>query len=550
MPTASAHIDSFARDNLPPRDAWPDLIFTLPELAYPERLNCGAELLDRMVEGGFAERPCLIGSAGVWTYADTLDRVQRIARVLVEDFGLVPGNRVLLRAPNSPMLAACWLAAMRIGAIAVTTMPLLRAGELAKVIDKAQVSFALCDAGLLEELERAQAMQPVLRRILAMKSDEQEALDSRMQRRAADFPAVDTAAEDVALIAFTSGTTGQPKGTMHFHRDVLAICDTFSRHILQPRPDDIFCGSPPLAFTFGLGGLLTFPLRVGAATVLLEKPGAEALLAEAIAGRKASICCTAPTAWRAMVNAMDGYDVTSLRAGVSAGEPLPRPTWEAVQERTGVRLIDGIGATEMLHIFISASGDAIRPGATGRPVPGYEAKVIDDEGQEVPTGEVGRLAVRGPTGCRYLADPRQRDYVQRGWNVTGDSYRADEDGYFWFQARNDDMIISSGYNIAGPEVEEALLAHPAVQECAVVGAPDLDRGSIVKAFIVLHDDINAESELVKQLQEFVKRSIAPYKYPRAIEFIENLPRTETGKVQRFRLRQLERERAQARGIGT
>ncbi|MDF2096328.1 AMP-binding protein [Aquibaculum arenosum] len=548
MPTASAHVDSFARDNLPPRDTWPDLITSLPELSYPDRLNCGAELLDRMVQDGFSERPCLIGSADVWTYAETLEQVQRIARVLAEDFGLIPGNRVLLRAPNSPMLAACWLAVMRIGAIAVTTMPLLRAGELAKVIDKAQVSFALCDAALLEELERAQAMQPVLRHILAMNTDAQESLDSRMQQQPANFPAVETAAEEVALIAFTSGTTGQPKGTMHFHRDVLAICDTFSRHILQPQPDDIFCGSPPLAFTFGLGGLLTFPLRVGAATVLLEKPGAEALLAEAIAKRKASICFTAPTAWRAMVNAMEGYDVTSLRAGVSAGEPLPRPTWEAVRERMGVRLIDGIGATEMLHIFISASGDAIRPGATGRPVPGYEAKVIDDEGQEVPTGEVGRLAVRGPTGCRYLADHRQRDYVQRGWNITGDSYRADEDGYFWFQARNDDMIISSGYNIAGPEVEEALMAHPAVQECAVVGAPDEDRGAIVKAFIVLQDDVNAGSELVKQLQEFVKQRIAPYKYPRAIEFIDDLPRTETGKVQRFRLRQLEQERAQAMGV--
>lgn len=543
--TASAHIDSFARDRLPPPEDWPALEFELPELRYPDRLNCGAELLDRQVAGGFAERPCLLGLEGAWSYAETLERVERIARVLVEDFGVVPGNRVLLRAPNSPMLAACWLAVMRVGAIAVTTMPLLRARELVKVIDKAQVALALCDSRLLEELERARQVAPVLRSILPFHGEASEGLEARMARKAGGFAPVDTAAEDVCLIAFTSGTTGQPKGTMHFHRDLLATCDSFSRHVLRPEPDDLFCGSPPLAFTFGLGGLVAFPLRVGAASLLLEKPSAEALLAEAVERRRATICFTAPTAWRTMLDLLDRYDLSSLRKGVSAGEPLPLPTWEAFRAKTGIRLIDGIGATELLHIFISASGEEIRPGATGRPVPGYRARVVGPDGRELPPGEVGRLAVRGPTGCRYLDDPRQRDYVRDGWNLTGDTFRRDADGYFWYEARSDDMIVSAGYNIAGPEVEEALLAHEAVAECAVVASPDPGRGSIVKAFVVLRPGTEVSTALVKELQDFVKSQIAPYKYPRAIEFLETLPRTETGKVQRFRLRQLELERAGA-----
>lgn len=544
--SASAHVDSFARDRLPPPEDWPALEFELPELRYPDRLNCGAELLDRQVAGGFAERPCLLGLESAWSYAETLERVERIARVLVEDFGVVPGNRVLLRAPNSPMLAASWLAVMRVGAIAVTTMPLLRARELVKVIDKAQVALALCDARLLEELERARQGAPVLRSILPFRGEASEGLEARMARKAGGFAPVDTAAEDVCLIAFTSGTTGQPKGTMHFHRDLLATCDSFSRHVLRPEPDDLFCGSPPLAFTFGLGGLVAFPLRVGAASLLLEKPSAEALLAEAVERRRATICFTAPTAWRSMLELLERYDLSSLRKGVSAGEPLPPPTWETFRAKTGIRLIDGIGATELLHIFISASGEEIRPGATGRPVPGYRARIVDEEGRELPPGEVGRLAVRGPTGCRYLDDPRQRDYVRDGWNLTGDTFRRDADGYFWYEARSDDMIVSAGYNIAGPEVEEALLAHEAVAECAVVASPDPGRGSIVKAFVVLRPGVEASPELVKELQDFVKSQIAPYKYPRAVEFLETLPRTETGKVQRFRLRQLELERAAGR----
>lgn len=546
MADPTAHIDTFARDNLPDRALWPDLIFTLPELNYPERLNCAAELLDRAVERGWGDRTCLIAPDGRWSYRDLQDSVDRIARVLVEDLGLVPGNRVLLRGANNPMMVACWFAVTKAGGIAVPTMPLLRAVELTYILDKAQIGLALCDARLAGELAAAGEDAAALKRIVPFGSDSADGLERLMAGKPAGFPAVDTALEDICLIAFTSGTTGQPKGTMHAHRDIMAICDCFPPHILKPGPDDIFCGSPPIAFTFGLGGLVTFPMRVGAATLLLEKAPPEVLL-QGIQDHRATICFTAPTAYRAMIDLVDQYDIASLRRCVSAGETLPRPTWEAFREKTGIAIIDGIGATELLHIFISSAIEDIRPGATGRPVPGYEACVLDEDGKPAPAGRVGRLAVRGPTGCRYLADDRQADYVLDGWNLTGDAYLVDEDGYFWYQARTDDMIISSGYNIAGPEVEAALMAHDAVKECAVVGAPDPERGTVVKAFVVLRDGAVAEDGLKKTLQDFVKQRIAPYKYPRAIDFVTALPRTETGKVQRFRLRRQEAEKAATAG---
>lgn len=528
--TASAHQDSFVRDNLPPKDEWPELTFDLPDVQYPGQLNCGHELLDATIEEHGADRPCLLTPDETWSYAETRERVDRIAHVLVEDLGVVPGNRVLLRGPNNAWLAACWLAVMKAGAVAVTTMPLLRAKELREIVRVGQVGAALCDHRFLDDLEGADTGIDVV----AFGGDGPDDLARRMERHPATFDAVPTAADDPALIAFTSGTTGTPKGCVSFHRDVLAIADTFSKHVIKPRPDDIFTGSPPLGFTFGLGQLLIFPLRAGAAALLLEQ-AAPPLLAEAIARHRATVCGTAPTAYRAMLQVED-LDLGSLRRGVSAGETLPAPTWEQFKERTGIELIDGIGSTEMLHVFIAAADDDIRPGATGLPVPGYEARIIDENGDPAPDGTVGRLAVRGPTGCRYLADPRQRDYVQDGWNVTGDAFMRDEDGYFWFQARTDDLIVSSGYNIAGPEVEQALLTHPDVAEVAVVGQPDEDRGQIVAAFVVLREGVEGGDDVARGLQDHAKQEVAPYKYPRAVHFVDELPRTLTGKVQRFRLR--------------
>jgi 2-aminobenzoate-CoA ligase len=548
MSAYTAHLDTFARDHLPPRALWPDFSFHLPELRYPDRLNCATELLDRAIERGLGEKPVFYTPNARWTYGQLLERANRIARVLSDDFGLVPGNRVLLRAANNPMLVACWFAVLKAGGIAVTTMPLLRARELAVILDQAKIGLALCDQRLADELEQARARAPVCDRVCYFdgsgKPGAAAELEERMGRAAPEFDNVDTAKDDVALIAFTSGTTGKPKGTVHFHRDVMAICDCFPRSTLKPAGTDIFIGSPPIGFTFGLGGLVTFPMRAGAAAVLLEAAPPDVLL-QAIEEFRASVCFTSPTAYRMMHGKADSCDLSSLNKCVSAGEPLPLPTFEAWRERTGLRIIDGIGATEMLHIFISAAGDAIRPGATGRPLPGYQAMVVDEAMRPLAPGEVGRLAVRGPTGCRYLADARQQEYVRNGWNLTGDAYRVDEDGYFWFQARTDDMIISAGYNIAGPEVEEALLEHAGVAECAVVGAPDPVRGQIVKAFIVPRPGITGADPLRKELQEFVKQRIAAYKYPRSIEFVGALPRTETGKVQRFRLRQMEAERAAA-----
>ena len=532
----TAHVDNFGRDNLPPRDQWPELIFETPEVHYGARLNCVDELLDAAVVAGHGERVAIRSPAGVLTYRALLALVNRIAHVLCGELGLVPGNRVLLRGPNNPMMAACWLAVVKAGCIAVATMPLLRAKELKAVIDKAQCSAALCDVNLRDEMELVRAQCPALGSTLYFNTDTPDSLDTLAAAKATQFPAVPTGADDVCIIAFTSGTTGIPKGTMHFHRDVMAICDCFPRSCLHPHPEDLFCGTPPLAFTFGLGGLLLFPMRFGASTLLIEKLTPTALLA-AIEQYRPTVCFTAPTFYRQMATVAFDYDIASLTRCVSAGEALPLPTRELWEKETGIQLIDGIGSTEMLHIFISAAGEDVRPGATGKAIPGYRACVLDAAGNPMPAGQVGRLAVKGPTGCRYLADERQKSYVQNGWNLTGDAYLMDEDGYFWYQARTDDMIISAGYNIAGPEVESALLLHPAVAECCVVGMPDDERGQIVKAFVVLKKDFAPGPQTAQDLQAFVKQTIAPYKYPRAVEFRDALPRTETGKLQRFKLRE-------------
>ncbi|GAC1584248.1 MAG: benzoate-CoA ligase family protein [Candidatus Elarobacter sp.] len=531
--THTAHVDTFARESLPPREQWPDLLFTLPALHYPERLNCVEALLDATA-ARCGDRVAIVTPQTRLTYGELLAEVNRIACVLRDDLGLVPGNRVLLRGFNNDVLAACWLAAVKAGLVVVTTMPLLRAKELVDVVTAAQVTVAICDARLHDELRAALPSCPSLTTVVLSHTGAAGGLAARSAKHAPVFDAVPTASDDVCMIAFTSGTTGRPKGTMHFHRDVLAVCDTFPPSSFAPTPDDVFVGTPPLAFTYGLGGALLFPLRAGASTVLLERPAPDVLL-DAIAQFGATVCFTAPTSYRAMAPLANRTTTRTLRACVSAGETLPAATRAMWENATGVRIIDGIGSTEMLHIFIAASGDAIRPGATGTPVPGYVACILDDDGKPLPPGNVGRLAVKGPTGCRYLADPRQREYVQHGWNVTGDAYLLDEDGYFWYQARTDDMIVSSGYNIAGPEVEGALLEHPRVLECAVVAAPDEARGTIVKAFVVLRDGAG-DAALVTELQDFVKARIAPYKYPRAIAFVAALPRTQTGKLQRFKLR--------------
>ncbi|MFD9907646.1 AMP-binding protein [Streptomyces sp. NPDC059063] len=528
----TGHVDTFTREHLPPPEQWPALVHDRPELHYPARLNCGADLLDRTTARHGPDRPAFRSADGtVWTYGELQDRVDRIAHVLTDELGVLPGQRVLLRGATSPWLAACWLAVMKAGAVAVTVLAQQRAQELATMCEIAQVSHALCAATAVDDLIKAGV--PGLRVTTYGGEGPDDLLARAAARPAAAYEAVDTAADDVALIAFTSGTTGRPKGCMHFHRDVLAIADTFARHVLKARPDDVFAGSPPLGFTFGLGGLVIFPLRVGASSLLLEQAGPKQLL-PAIAEHGVSVLFTAPTAYRTMLDAPGDPDLSSLRRCVSAGENLPAATWQAWHERTGLRIINGIGATELLHIFISAADEAIRPGTTGLPVPGWQARVVDGSGAPVPDGEPGLLAVRGPVGCRYLADPRQLDYVRHGWNVTGDTYVRDGDGYFRYVARADDMIISAGYNIAGPEVEEALLRHPDVVETAVVGRPDERRGQVAVAYVVLREGAARDAE---RLREFVKDELVPYKCPRDVVFVDALPRTATGKLQRFRLRE-------------
>ncbi len=545
MPEApTAHVDTFAADRLPAAADLPEFVFEGPDLQFPSHLNAAHELLDVRIAAGDGDRPCLrTPDGGVWTYADLRDRANRVAEVLVEDLGIVPGNRVLLRGANTPMLVACWFGVVKAGAIAVATMPLLRAKELGAIVEKAQIAVALCQHDLRDELDLVAREHPLLKRTLAFVVGTVEAtgsLDQAMESKSGRFADVNTAALDTCLIAFTSGTTGQPKATMHFHRDVIAACQCWPKHTLHATADDIFIGSPPLAFTFGLGGLVLFPMHIGASTVLVDKPSPASLLA-AIRASGATVLFTAPTSYRAMAAEAQAARISqplggTLKRCVSAGEVLPAATRALWKEATGIELIDGIGSTEMLHIFVSADEEHARPGATGTVVPGYQACVVDEHLQPVPAGTVGRLAVKGPTGCKYLDDPRQRQYVQGGWNLTGDAYRMDVEGYFHFQSRTDDMIVSAGYNIGAPEVEDALLAHPAVAECAVVGEPDVERGQIVKAYVVLHDGSAADAAMVRALQDHVKQEIAPYKYPRAIEFRDALPRTETGKLQRFRLR--------------
>ncbi|MGK5627195.1 AMP-binding protein [Streptomyces sp. URMC 123] len=542
----SAHVDTFARDHLPPPGSWPELLFELPELRYPERLNCGAELLDGAVGRWGPDRPAVVDAAGhTWSYGELRSRVDRFAHVLTEDMGLIPGGRVLLRGPNTPLLAACWLAVMKAGGVAVTVLAAQRPRELAAICAIARVGLALCDARSLGDLLAADV--PGLRTV-AYGSGGPEDLLRLAARKPDRFAPVPTSSDDVALIAFTSGTTGRPKGCLHFHRDVLAIADTFSARVLRPRPDDVFAGSPPLGFTFGLGGLLVFPLRAGAATVLLEQAGPERLLA-AVPRHRVSVLFTAPTAYRVMLDRLAGPDapdpasLSSLRRCVSAGENLPAATWTAWRERTGLRLINGIGATEMLHVFISAADDAIRPGTTGVPVPGYRARVVDGRGRPVPDGESGLLAVRGPTGCRYLADERQRDYVRDGWNLTGDTYVREPDGYFRYVARADDLIVTAGYNVSGPEVEEVLLRHPDVLDAGVVGRPDALRGTVVVAYAVPRPGAGRDAAAAEALKRYVLGELAPYKCPREVVFVDALPRTPTGKLQRFLLRDPEGHRA-------
>ncbi|NYT63900.1 AMP-binding protein [Alcaligenaceae bacterium] len=542
----SAHTDTFARDHLPPLEQWPELLIDdNPDVAYPARLNCAVSLLDERIVQGQGDRTALhwrdASGRHSMNYHELLALVNRIAHVLVEDMQLQPGNRLLLRGPNNVMMASSWLAAVKAGLVTVPTMPLLRAFELKQIISKASIRAVLCDHRLAQEIENCRdsghpGFCPELTDVRFFQGDGPQSIDALARGKPDHFKACDTAVDDVCLIAFTSGTTGKPKGCMHFHRDVLAMCDTFSRHTLKMQPDDIVCGTPPLAFTFGLGGLLCFPLRVGASSVLVERLTPDELLAT-VAEFGATMSFTAPTYYRQMATLAGKHDLSSLKNSVSAGEALPDATRQLWKKATGIEMIDGIGGTEMIHVYVSSAGKKVRPGAIGKVVPGYVAQVVDENFHQVGPGVVGRLAVKGPTGCRYLDDERQAMFVQHGWNLPGDTFAMDEEGYLYYQARNDDMIVSSGYNIAGPEVEGALLLHEAVLECGVVGKPDPDRGSIVKAFVVLKPGAAASEDMVKALQDHVKAAIAPYKYPRAVKFVDSLPRTETGKLQRFVLRQ-------------
>jgi 2-aminobenzoate-CoA ligase len=526
------YLDNFAHDNLPNQELQPDYLFTdLPQFQHSEILNCVDKLLDNHIKEGRGNNVCIRTFDATWTYQELFEKANQIAHVLVDDLNFKSGNRVLIRSANNPMMVACWYAVLKAGGVVVATMPLLREKELTTIIDCAQISHAFCDKELEEEMMFVKS--DYLKQICIYGNSQLEEL---MKSKPTTFTNYNTNKDSVALIGFTSGTTGLPKMTSHFHKDILNICECFPKYSLKPTTNDIFTGSPPIGFTFGLGGLVLFPMYFGASTFLIEKPSPDVLL-NAIQEHKITICFTAPTAWRIITTKVKEYDISSLRKCVSAGETLPLKVWQDWYDATGLKIIDGIGATEMLHIFISSNEENMKPGATGLPITGYEAKIIDLNGNEVPTNEPGRLAVRGITGCKYLnREDKQREYVENGWNITGDIFRKDEEGYLWFVARGDDMIISSGYNIAAIEVESVLLTHEDILECAVVGLPDEERGMLVCAHIVLKDKDKASDAMKNRIQHWFKEVAAPYKYPRVINFTEALPKTETGKIQRFKLK--------------
>ena len=533
----SAQTDRFVHDRLPPPDQWPRRVYP-SDFNIPDQANLVEVLFQRAFQNGHADRPMLRSDRITLSYADALARVNRIAQVLTEDFALVPGNRVLLRGGNSIGMALAWLAVVLAGGVAVASMPLLRAKELGEIINKAQPMLALCDGALLEELHMAQAKGGTLKTIISFNlMNAPGSMAVLSAQKDGNFAPCPVAADDIALLAFTSGTTGTPKAAVHSHRDVLAACDAWPRHVLSATPNDIVIGSPPLAFTFGLGGMLVFPMWAGASVYYPSSPYTPEAMVKLISQVGATICYTAPTYYRQMAAFAREHGMASLRLCVSAGESLPDATRQLWKGATGIEIIDGIGTTEMFHIFISSAPSEVRRGAVGKVVPGYQARVVDDHGQEVARGSIGRLAVIGPTGCRYLDDARQRNYVKDGWNYPGDAFTQDADGYFFYQARDDDLIITAGYNVAGPEVEDALLKHPAVAECGVVGIFDADRGMVVKAFVVLRLGHAGDAAMAKVLQDHVKATLAPFKYPRQIAFMAQLPRTETGKLQRFKLRQ-------------
>jgi len=543
MPTA--HIDTYIRDNMPPEDLWPDMDYeSLPELAaYPERMNVAAELLDKAVAEGRGDRPYIYFGDKVWSYGDTLAGANRLSHVLVEDYGIVPGERVLLRSGNHPMLIIAWFAILKAGGIAISTMPVLRERELIYMINKAKIQLAICDNKLSEDIEKAKESTPDLRSILYFGMDNSDSVEAKMTGKSAEFETVDTASDDPAIIGFTSGSTGTPKGTIHFHRDIMAAADTFIGRVVKIQPDDIVCGSPQIAFLYGLCAYMPDTMRFGASVVVVERATPEVLL-QTIEKHKATVCFSTPSGYKLMLDVIDKYDTSSLRLCIAGGEPLAPAVFHGWEEKTGVRIINGLGISELLHIFISASGDDIKPGLIGKAIPGFQVRVVDENFNDTKPGEIGQMIVKGPNGCRYLDDlDRQKAYVRDGWNQSGDLCQMDEDGYVIYEARTDDMILTGGYNVSGLEVEAVLLEHAAVREVAVVGSPDPDRGQIVKAFIELRDKASADDALVSEMQEFVKSQISAFKYPRAIEFVDELPHTPTGKIQRGALRQLERDRA-------
>ncbi|MFZ9314779.1 MAG: AMP-binding protein [Burkholderiaceae bacterium] len=549
--------DRFVHDRLPPPTQQPQILRARPEFQFPQAFN----LTDFLFEKGSAHRgpnaPLFQGlepGSAALSYRQAAERADQIAHLVRTRLGLASGSRVLIHAPNSAETALVWLGLVKAGMVAVATMPLLRAKELGKVIRKAEIAWAVVHPALVQEVVLAAQEAPSLQQIITLGVPATEmpaplyagALGDLLATKVANAvhapnpPFVaDTDGDDIALLAFTSGTTGDPKAVVHTHHDVAAACEAWPRAVLRPRPTDLVVGSPPLAFTFGLGGMLVFPMWAGASVYYPNTRYTPETLVQTIAQVGATTCYTAPTFYRQMVEHIPEGGLPSLTTCVSAGEALPPAIRDLWRNKTGIELTDGIGATEMFHIFISSAPEEVRAGAIGRVVPGYEAQVVDDEGKPLADGEIGRLRVRGPTGCRYLADPRQTNYVKDGWNYPGDAFRRDAEGYFYYQSRTDDMIISAGYNISGLEVESVLLTHPAVAECGVVGAPDEERGMRVKAFVVVKPDHRDHDPvaLTRDLQDYVKATIAPYKYPREIVFVQTLPRTETGKLQRFRLRE-------------
>ncbi len=534
----------------PPRELWPRFGLDFPEAReWPAKLNIAEVLVDDNLKRG--DKPAILYEDRQIKYRELQLMINKFGNAL-KVLDVKPYDRVMLRLPNIPEFIVSSLAVQKLGAVSVPTFTLLKAKELSYIASDCEAKVLITTPSLLEDVEKAKGELKTIRHIVLADAKPSEveapyiAFDYLMDdfKEATGLEPVRVDQDEVTLLLYTSGTTGPPKGCIHTHRHYLAVADCYAKNVLQAREDDVWGGPPTMAFAYGHTGLICNPLRHGATTSLVGSGRFEpASMFQLIEKHGISVFYGVPTAYRTMValkHERGKYDFSSLRVCVTAGEPCPPSLYYTIKEFFGCEVLEHMGCTELFNGFISTRFGQVKPGSMGLAVPGYDVRILGDDGNEVKTGEVGHLAVAGPIGIRYWKLPeKQAESVRNGWNHTGDMAYKDEEGFFWFASRSDDIIKTAAYRVSPHEVEEALIKHGAVAEAGVIGVPDLERGQIIKAFIVLKPDHKPSSRLEEELRVFVKDQIAPYKAPKEVEFVKELPKTETGKIRRAELKRKE-----------